>query len=81
MNLTSVVFSIVKQITDVAFCQELPPSIKILLVFYVSLFELYKESETQKTLIQESVEENWNILFKDRDTSLMKGPRNLSTAS
>jgi hypothetical protein len=37
-------FSVVKQINDVVFCLELPPSIKIHPVFHVSLVELYKES-------------------------------------
>jgi hypothetical protein len=37
-------FSVVKQIKDVAFCLKLPPSMKIHLVFHVSLLEPYKES-------------------------------------
>jgi hypothetical protein len=37
-------FSIVKQINDVVFCLELPPSMKIHPIFHVSLFEPYKES-------------------------------------
>jgi hypothetical protein len=37
-------FLVVKQINDIAFCLELPPSMKIHLVFHISLFELYKES-------------------------------------
>jgi hypothetical protein len=37
-------FSIIKQINDVAFRLELPPSMKIHPVFHVSLLELYKES-------------------------------------
>ena len=37
-------FSVVKQINDIAFCLELPPSIKIHLVFYILLLELYKKS-------------------------------------
>jgi hypothetical protein len=36
--------SVVKQINNVAFYLELLPSMKIHLVFYVSLLELYKES-------------------------------------
>jgi hypothetical protein len=37
-------FSVVKQINDVAFRLELPPSMKLHPVFHVSLFEPYKES-------------------------------------
>ena len=37
-------FSVIKQINDVAFCLELPPSMKIHPLFHVSLFKLYKES-------------------------------------
>jgi hypothetical protein len=37
-------FLVVKQINDVAFRLELPPSMKIHPVFYVSLLEPYKES-------------------------------------
>jgi hypothetical protein len=37
-------FWVIKQINDVAFCLELPLSIKIHLVFHVSLLEPYKES-------------------------------------
>jgi hypothetical protein len=36
-------FSVVKQINNVAFRLELPPSMKIHPVFHVSLFEPYKE--------------------------------------
>jgi hypothetical protein len=35
---------VVKQINDVAFCLELPPSMKIHPVVHVSLLEPYKES-------------------------------------
>jgi hypothetical protein len=37
-------FSVVKQINDVAFHLELPPSMKIYPIFHISLFELYKKS-------------------------------------
>jgi hypothetical protein len=37
-------FSVVKQINNVAFCLELPPSMKIHLVFHISLLQLYKKS-------------------------------------
>jgi hypothetical protein len=37
-------FLVIKQVSDVAFCLELPPSMKIHLAFHASLFELYKES-------------------------------------
>jgi hypothetical protein len=89
-------FSVVKKINDEAFRLELPPSIKIHPVFYVSLFEPYKESsisgrfhllelrlkdkknlKPQKSLIHESFEESWSILFNGRDTTLVKGPGNL----
>ena len=37
-------FQVIKQINDVAFCLELPPSMKIHLVFHFFLLEPYKES-------------------------------------
>jgi hypothetical protein len=89
-------FSVIKQINDVVFCLELPPSMKIHPILHVSLFELYKESsipsrfqvphlsieiegqEEFEVLIQDSFEKSWSILFTGRDTTLVKGLKNLS---